>query len=114
MRERLKRVSKSKPNDPPQVLWNFEKFVVGKEWRMWLARFLTQMWRQNDPRLVAVIEAELRGSNTPSPSSIWWPRLGLQTRARLYFFARGPLFFALPPLDFFKRLSARSKRKVKA
>ena len=44
-------------NPAPDVLWNFEKFVVGKNGDV-VARFAPDV-TADDPRLVAVIEAEL-------------------------------------------------------
>ena len=44
-------------NPAPDVLWNFEKFVVGKTGAV-VARFAPDV-TADDPRLVAVIDAEL-------------------------------------------------------
>src|SRR5262249_19420521 len=44
-------------NDPPQLLWNFEKFVVGRNGDV-VARFAPDV-APTDPRLVAVLDAEL-------------------------------------------------------
>ena len=45
------------PNDDPEVLWNFEKFLVGKNGSV-VARFAPGTTPQ-DPALVSAIEAEL-------------------------------------------------------
>lgn len=45
------------PNDDPEVLWNFEKFLIGKNGAV-VARFAPGTTPQ-DPGLVAAIEAEL-------------------------------------------------------
>lgn len=47
-------------NAAPDVLWNFEKFVVGKNGEV-VARFAPDV-TADDPRLVAVIDAELSKS----------------------------------------------------
>jgi glutathione peroxidase len=47
-------------NPPPEVLWNFEKFVVGRNGQV-VARFAPDV-APNDPRLVSVIDAELAKS----------------------------------------------------
>jgi glutathione peroxidase len=46
------------PNPEPEVLWNFEKFVVGRGGDV-VARF-TPDTAPNDPALIAVIERELQ------------------------------------------------------
>ncbi|HRE42809.1 MAG TPA: glutathione peroxidase [Terricaulis sp.] len=56
MREKLKGFG-IPTNDPPDVLWNFEKFVVGRNGQV-AARFSPDV-PANDPRLLATIEAEL-------------------------------------------------------
>lgn len=45
------------PNEPPEVLWNFEKFLINKQGEV-VARFAPDI-TANDPRLVDAIEAEL-------------------------------------------------------
>ncbi|NMO14772.1 glutathione peroxidase [Pyxidicoccus fallax] len=46
-----------KPNAAPDVLWNFEKFLVGRDGRV-VARFAPDI-TADDPRLVQAIDAEL-------------------------------------------------------
>ena len=45
------------PTDDPDVLWNFEKFLIGKDGRV-IARFAPAV-APDDPTLVAAIETEL-------------------------------------------------------
>lgn len=45
------------PNDPPEVLWNFEKFLIGREGSV-LDRFASDV-KPEDPRLVSAIEQAL-------------------------------------------------------
>ena len=45
------------PNDDPEVLWNFEKFLIGRDGRV-VGRFAPGT-APNDPLLVQAIEAEL-------------------------------------------------------
>jgi len=45
------------PNPAPQVLWNFEKFLIGRDGRV-VGRFAPNT-AADDPALVAAIEAEL-------------------------------------------------------
>lgn len=45
------------PNSPPEILWNFEKFLINKQGEV-IARFAPDI-TADDPRLVAAIEAEL-------------------------------------------------------
>lgn len=45
------------PNPPPQVLWNFEKFLVGRDGRV-LARFAPDV-TADDPRLTGAVERAL-------------------------------------------------------
>ena len=45
------------PNDPPELLWNFEKFLVGRDGTV-LERFSPDV-TPDDPRLVAAIEQAL-------------------------------------------------------
>jgi glutathione peroxidase len=56
-REQLKGY-KMTPNPEPEVLWNFEKFLIGKDGRT-VARFSPDM-TPSDTRLVAAIEHELK------------------------------------------------------
>jgi glutathione peroxidase len=56
MRERLANYGMT-PNPVPEVLWNFEKFVVSKEGEV-VARFSPDT-TPDDPKLVAVLDAEL-------------------------------------------------------
>ncbi|MBM3661176.1 MAG: glutathione peroxidase [Actinobacteria bacterium] len=56
MRERLKGFDMN-PTDDPEVLWNFEKFVIGRDGRV-VARFAPPV-TPDDPAVVEVIEAEL-------------------------------------------------------
>lgn len=45
------------PNDPPELLWNFEKFLVGRDGRV-LARFASDV-APDDSRLISAIEQAL-------------------------------------------------------
>jgi glutathione peroxidase len=45
------------PNAPPELLWNFEKFLVSRSGEV-VARFAPDT-KPNDPALIAAIEAEL-------------------------------------------------------
>lgn len=56
MRERLAGYGMV-PNPPPQVLWNFEKFLVARDGRV-VERFAPDV-AADDPRLLAAIEREL-------------------------------------------------------
>ena len=56
MRERLAKHG-IKPNDPPEVGWNFEKFLVSRDGRV-VERFAPDV-TADDPRLVAAIDREL-------------------------------------------------------
>jgi len=56
MKERFKGYGMT-PNDDPDVLWNFEKFLIGKDGRV-VGRFAPAM-TPDDPVLVSAIEAEL-------------------------------------------------------
>ncbi|WP_339074890.1 glutathione peroxidase [Teredinibacter turnerae] len=58
-REKLKGHSVERDN-PADILWNFEKFVVGRSGEV-VARFAPDV-TADDPRLVACIEAELAKS----------------------------------------------------
>ena len=56
MREQLRSYDMD-PTDDPHVLWNFEKFVIGRDGNV-VARFAPAV-PPDDPAVVAVIEAEL-------------------------------------------------------
>ncbi|MBB4857591.1 glutathione peroxidase [Novosphingobium chloroacetimidivorans] len=56
MKERFKGYGMT-PNEDPEVLWNFEKFLIGKDGTV-VGRFAPAMTPE-DPALVAAIEAEL-------------------------------------------------------
>ena len=56
MRERLKGYG-IEPSNKPDVLWNFEKFWVGRDGKV-IARFSPDT-TPDDPRLVAAIDAEV-------------------------------------------------------
>jgi len=56
MKERFKGYGMT-PNDDPEVLWNFEKFLIGKDGSV-VGRFAPAMTPE-DPALVSAIEAEL-------------------------------------------------------
>jgi len=56
MKERFKGYGMT-PNDDPEVLWNFEKFLIGKDGSV-VGRFAPAMTLE-DPALVSAIEAEL-------------------------------------------------------
>lgn len=56
MRERLANYGMT-PNPVPEVLWNFEKFVVSKKGEI-VARFSPDT-TPDDPKLVAILDAEL-------------------------------------------------------
>ena len=45
------------PSDDPDVLWNFEKFLIGRSGEV-VARFAPSV-APDDPQLVAAIDAEL-------------------------------------------------------
>jgi glutathione peroxidase len=45
------------PNNPPEILWNFEKFLVNKQGEV-VARFAPDI-TADDPRIVKAIEIEL-------------------------------------------------------
>ena len=45
------------PNPKPEVLWNFEKFLIGKNGEI-VARFAPDI-TADDPRITSAIEAEL-------------------------------------------------------
>lgn len=45
------------PNEAPELLWNFEKFLIGKDGTV-LARFAPDT-KPNDPALISAIEAAL-------------------------------------------------------
>lgn len=46
------------PNEPPDILWNFEKFVISRSGEV-VARFAPDV-TADDPRLLAVIDEELK------------------------------------------------------
>ena len=48
------------PNDPPELLWNFEKFVVGRDGRV-IARFASDV-APDDPRLLSAIDQALNAA----------------------------------------------------
>lgn len=56
MKERFKGYGMT-PNDDPEVLWNFEKFLIGRDGTV-AARFAPAM-TPDDPALVGAIQAEL-------------------------------------------------------
>ena len=56
MRERLRGFGMT-PNEDPDVVWNFEKFVIGKDGSV-AARFAPGT-TPDDPALLATIDAEL-------------------------------------------------------
>ena len=45
------------PNEPPELLWNFEKFLIARDGQV-IARFAPDL-TPDDPKLVAVIESAL-------------------------------------------------------
>ncbi|HXS11441.1 MAG TPA: glutathione peroxidase [Acidobacteriaceae bacterium] len=45
------------PNDPPELLWNFEKFLIGRDGTV-LGRFASDV-APDDPRLISAIEQAL-------------------------------------------------------
>ncbi len=47
-----------KPDSPDGILWNFEKFIIGRDGEV-AARFAPDV-APTDPKLLAVIEAELQ------------------------------------------------------
>jgi glutathione peroxidase len=47
------------PNPAPEVLWNFEKFLIGRDGKV-IGRF-TPDTKTNDPKLVAAVDAALAG-----------------------------------------------------
>ena len=48
------------PNDPPELLWNFEKFLIGRDGKV-LARFASDV-APDDPRLISAIEQALNAA----------------------------------------------------
>ena len=56
MRERFQSFGMT-PNEDPEVLWNFEKFLIGRDGKV-AARFAPAT-TPDDPALIAAIEAEL-------------------------------------------------------
>src|SRR3546814_19457656 len=69
MREKLKGYGIT-PTPEPEVLWNFEKFLVGRNGNI-VARFAPNM-APDDPRIVSAIDAEMaklpRGSASDGAS----------------------------------------------
>ena len=61
LRENLAAFLKSQnlpgPNDPPELLWNFEKFLIGRDGTV-LGRFASDV-APDDPRLISAIEHAL-------------------------------------------------------
>ena len=55
-RERLRGFGMT-PNENPDVLWNFEKFLIGKDGSV--ARRFAPTMTPDDPAIVAAIDAEL-------------------------------------------------------
>ena len=45
------------PNDPPELLWNFEKFLISRDGRV-IGRFASDV-APDDPRLISAIEQAL-------------------------------------------------------
>ena len=45
------------PNNPPEVLWNFEKFLIGRDGKV-LGRFASDI-APDDPRLLSAVEQAL-------------------------------------------------------
>jgi glutathione peroxidase len=62
-RERLKGFGMS-PTEDPEVLWNFEKFLIGRDGKV-AARFAPGV-APDDPELIRVIEAELAKQSSPN------------------------------------------------
>jgi glutathione peroxidase len=56
MRERLKGYG-IEPTSKPEVVWNFEKFLVGRDGKV-VGRFAPDVG-PDDPRLLTAIDAEL-------------------------------------------------------
>ena len=48
------------PNDPPELLWNFEKFLIGRNGNV-VARFSSDV-APDDPRLISAIEPALNAA----------------------------------------------------
>ena len=48
------------PNDPPELLWNFEKFLIGRDGNV-IARFASDV-APDDPRLTSAIEQALNAA----------------------------------------------------
>jgi glutathione peroxidase len=53
----LKSQNLAAPNDPPELLWNFEKFLIGRDGKV-IARFASDV-APDDPRLTSAIEQAL-------------------------------------------------------
>lgn len=56
LRERFK-TRGATPSEPPEVLWNFEKFLIGRQGEV-VARFAPDV-TPDDPRLTSAVDAEL-------------------------------------------------------
>jgi glutathione peroxidase len=48
------------PNDPPELLWNFEKFLIGRDGKV-IQRFPSDI-APDDPRLIAAVEQALQSN----------------------------------------------------
>jgi glutathione peroxidase len=48
------------PNAPPELLWNFEKFLIGRDGKV-IARFASDV-APDDPRLISAIEQALNAA----------------------------------------------------
>lgn len=48
------------PNNPPELLWNFEKFLIGRDGTV-IARFASDV-APDDPRLISAIEQALNAA----------------------------------------------------
>lgn len=59
------------PTQPPDVLWNFEKFLVGRDGSV-LARFAPDM-QPDDPRIVSAIEQALEATPSQTPATATAP-----------------------------------------
>jgi glutathione peroxidase len=55
--ETMLRGHKMEPTSKPEVVWNFEKFLIGRSGQV-VRRFAPDT-APDDPRLIAAIEAEL-------------------------------------------------------
>lgn len=75
MRERLQN-SGIEPHPPPEVLWNFEKFLIARDGSV-AERFAPDV-AADDPRLLAAVERELA---KPSDESAGAQRIGALNRS---------------------------------